>query len=46
MTLTSGAFLNQKCNKQTSHELHRAILLAALFHLVHQVKKTVKNITR
>ena len=46
MTLTSGAFLNQKRNKQTSHELHRTILLAALFHLVHQVEKTVKNITR
>ena len=41
MTLTSDAFLNQ-----TSHELHRTILLAALFHLVHQVEKTVKNITR
>ena len=46
MTLTSCAFLNQKRNKQTSHELHRTILLAALFHLVHRVEKTVKNITR
>ena len=46
MTLTNGAFLNQKHNKQTSHELHRTILLAALFHMVHQVEKTVNNITR
>ena len=39
MTLTSGAFLNQTRDKQTSHELHRTILLAALLHLVHQLEK-------
>ena len=30
MTLTSGAFVNKKRNKQTSHELQ--ILIAAVFH--------------
>ena len=37
MTLTAGAFLKQKRNKQTSHELQ--ILIAALFHFVYQVEK-------
>ena len=37
MTFTTGAFVNIKRNKQTSHEL-RTILLAAVFHFVHQVE--------
>ena len=39
MTFTSGAFLSQKRNKKNSHELHRTVLLAALFLLLHQVEK-------
>ena len=45
MTLTSGAFLNQKPNKQTMN--NRSILIAAVFHKLYiQWKKTVKTITR
>ena len=41
MTLTSGAFVNKKRNKQTSHELQNNLdsLIAAVFHFVHQVEK-------
>ena len=41
MTFTSGTFLNQKRNKQISHELHvyKRILIAAVFHFVHPVEK-------
>ena len=38
MTLTSGAFLNKKRNKQTAMN-YRTILIAAVFQLVHQVEK-------
>ena len=49
MQSESDAFLNQKPNKQTSHEKQKT-LIAAVFHYVHPVekkkkKKTVKNIT-
>ena len=38
LTLTSGAFLNQKTNKQPAMN-NLKILLAAVFHLVHPVEK-------
>ena len=37
MTLTGGAFLNQKRNKQTMN--YRRILIAAVFNFVHPEQK-------
>ena len=37
MTLTSSAFVNKKRNKQTMN--YRTIVIAAVFHFVHQVEK-------
>ena len=37
MTLTTGAFVNIKRNKQAMN--YRTILIAAVFHFVHQVEK-------
>ena len=44
MILTSGAFLNHKSNKQTSHELQKN-LDSSYIHFVHPVEK-VNNMTR
>ena len=38
MTLTSGAFLNQKHNKQTSRELQKNVD-GSCIHFVHPVEK-------
>ena len=38
MTLTSGAFVNKKRNKQTGHELQNN-LDSSFFHFEHQVEK-------
>ena len=38
MQSESDAFLNQKPNKQTSHEKQKT-LIAAVFHYVHPVEK-------
>ena len=39
MTLTNGAFVNKKRNKQTSHELQNNLDSSYAFHFVHQVEK-------
>ena len=45
-TSTSGAFLNQTVNKQTSHEKQRILDTAAVFQFPHPVEKlSFKNIT-
>ena len=46
MTLTSGAFLNQKRNKQTSHELQKNLHSSCIKFCTSRNKKAVKNITR
>ena len=46
MTLTGGAFLNQKRNKQTSHELQKNLHSSCIKFCTSRNKKVVKNITR
>ena len=38
-TLRSGAFLNQKFNKQMNVMNNRRLLIAAIFHFAHPVEK-------
>ena len=46
MTLTSGAFLNQKRSKQTSHELQKNLDSSCISFCTSSRKRQLKNITR